>query len=66
MVAKEKMRRIIMNNLDFSPNQTHQYEEDVTSTPLRLLPLSYTQSSLLKEINEGLEKTNHPSISQPT
>ena len=66
MAAIEILHKIVMDNSDFSPNQTCQVEEDGTSAPLRLLPSTYTQSSLLKEINDGLEKLNYQSISQPT
>ena len=55
-----------MDNSDFSPNQTRQVEEDGKFAPLRLLPSTYTHSSLLKEINEALQEINFPSISQPT
>ena len=55
-----------MDNSDFSPNQTRQVEEDGRSASLRLLPSTYNQSSLLKEINEALQELNFPSISQPT
>ena len=66
MATIEILHRIVMDNSDFSPNQTRQVEEDGTSTPLRLFPSTYTQSSLLKEINEALQKINYSSISQPT
>ena len=55
-----------MDNSYFSLNQTRQVVEDGTSSPLRLMPSTYTQSSLLKEINEALQELNFPSISQPT
>ena len=45
-----------MDNSGFSPNQRRQVEEDGTSAPLRLFPSTYTQSSLLKEINGALQK----------
>jgi len=66
VAAIEILHKIVMDNSDFSPNQTRQVEADGTSSPLRLLPSTYTQSSLLKEINVGLEKLNCPLISQPT
>ena len=66
IVAMEILQRIVLDNSDFSPNQTRQVEVDGTSSPLRLLPSTYTQSSLLKEINVGLEKLNCPLISQQT
>jgi len=66
VAAIKILHKIAMDNSDFSPNQTHQVEEDGTSAPLRLLPLTYTQKSLLKEINEALQKLNYPSISQST
>ena len=43
-----------MDNSDYSPNQTHQIEEDGRSAPLRLFPSTYTQIYLLNEINEAL------------
>jgi hypothetical protein len=52
--------------LDYSPNQTCQVEKDGRSAPLRLLPSTYTQSSLLNEINEVVQKLNYLSISLPT
>ena len=55
-----------MDNSDFSPNQTWQVEEDGRSASLRLLPSTYNQSSLLKEINEALQELNFTSISRPT
>ena len=55
-----------MDNSNYSPNQTCQVEEDGRFAPLILLPLTYTQSCLLNEINEALQKLNYPSISQPT
>ena len=58
--------KIVMDDLDFSPNQTRQVEEDGTVAPLRLLPSTYTQNSLLKKINEALQKLNCQLISQPT
>jgi hypothetical protein len=66
VAAIEILHKIVMDNSDFSPNQTRQVEEDGTSAPLRLLPSTYTQNSLLKEINEALQKLNYPSISQST
>ena len=66
VAAIEILHKIVMDNSDFSPNQTRQVEEGGTSTPLRLLRSNYTQNSLLKEINEALQKLNYPSISQPT
>lgn len=66
MAAIEILHKIVMDNSDFSPNQTRQVEEDGISAPLRLLPSTYTQNSLLKEINEALQKLNYPSISQST
>ena len=47
-----------MDNSDFSLNQTRQVEEDGMSAPLRLLTSTYTQISLLKEINEALQELN--------
>jgi hypothetical protein len=55
VAAIEILHKIVMDNPDFSPNQTHQVEEDGKSAPLRLLPLTYTKNSLLKEINEALQ-----------
>ena len=55
-----------MDNSDFSPNQTQHVEEDGRSSSLRLLPSTYNQSYLLKEINEAFQELNFPSISQPT
>ena len=55
-----------MDNLDYSPNQTHQVEEDGRFDPLSSLPFIYTQSYLLNEINEALQKLNYLSISLPT
>jgi hypothetical protein len=46
--AIEILHRIIMHNLNFSPNQTHQVEEDGRYSSLRLFPLTYTHISLLK------------------
>ena len=66
VAAIEILHKIVMDNSDFSPNQTRQVEEDGTSTPLRLMPSTYTQSSLLKEIDEALQELNFPSISQQT
>ena len=66
MEAIEILHKIVMDNSDFSANQTRQVEEDGISAPLRLLPSTYTQNSLLKEINEALQKLNFPSISQST
>lgn len=66
LVAIEILHKIVMDNSDFSPNQTCQVEEDGTTAPLRLLPSTYTQNSLLKEINEALQKLNYQLISQPT
>ena len=66
MAAIEILHKIVVDNSDFSPNQTRQVEEDGTYSPLRLLPSTYTQNSLLKEINEALQKLNYPSISQST
>jgi hypothetical protein len=54
-----------MDNSYFSPNQTRQVEEDGTNASLRLLTSTYTQSSLLKEINEALQNLNYQLISQP-
>ena len=48
VAAIEILHKIVMDNSDFSPNQTRQVEEDGTSAPLRLLPSTYTQNSLLK------------------
>jgi hypothetical protein len=62
----EILHKIVMDNLDYSPNQTHQVEKDGRSTPLILFPSTYTQSSFLNEINEALQKINYPSISQST
>ena len=59
------LHRFVMENSYLSPNQTHQVEEDGTSAPLIFLPSTYTQSSLLKEINEALQKLNYSLISQP-
>jgi hypothetical protein len=64
--AIETLRIIVRDNSDYSPNQTHQVEEDGRSAPLSSLPFIYTQSYLLNEINEALQKLNYPSISQPT
>ena len=66
MAAIEILHKIVMDNSNFSPNQTQQVEEDGTSAPLRLMPSTYTQSSLLKEINKALQELNFPSISQAT
>ena len=66
VAAIEILHKIVMDNSDFSPNQTWQVEEDGMSAPLRLLPSTYTKSYLLKEINEALQELNFPSISQPT
>lgn len=57
------LHKIVMDNSDFSPNQTHQVEEHGTYVPLRLLLSTYTQNSLLKDINEALQKLSYPSIS---
>ena len=48
MATIEILHKIVMDNSDFSPNQTRQVEEDGTSATLRLMPSTYTQSSLLK------------------
>ena len=66
MATIEILHKIVMDNSDFSPNQTWQVEENGMSAPLRLLPSTYTKSSLLKEISEALQELNFPSISQPT
>jgi hypothetical protein len=66
VAAIETLRIIVMDNSDYSPNQTHQIEEDGRSAPLISLPFIYTQSYLLNEINEALQNLNYPSISQPT
>ena len=66
MATIELLQKIVMDNSDFSLNQTQQVEEDGTSAPLRLMPSTYTQSSLLKEIDEALQELNFPSISQQT
>jgi hypothetical protein len=66
VAAIEILHKIVMDNSDYSPNQTRQVEKDGRSAPLRLLPSTYTQSSLLNEINEALQKLNYPSISQST
>ena len=66
VVAIEILHKIVMDNSDFSPNQSHRVEEDGTSAPLRFLPSTYTQNSLLKLINEALQNLNYPSISQST
>ena len=63
MATIEILHIIVMDNSDFSSNQTHKVEEYGTSTPLRLQPSTYTQSSLLKEINEALQKLNYSLIS---
>jgi hypothetical protein len=52
------------NNSYYSPNQTHQVDKDGRYAPLRLFPYTYTQSCVLNEINEALQKLNYPSISQ--
>jgi hypothetical protein len=66
VAAIEILHKIVMDNSDYSPNQTRQVEKDGRYAPLILLPSTYTQSSLLNEINEALQKLNYPSISQPT
>ncbi len=43
MAAREILHKIVMDNSDFSPNQTRQVEADGTSSPLRLLPSPYTK-----------------------
>ena len=42
VAAIEILHNIVMDNSDFSPNQTRQVEEDGTSAALRLLPSTYT------------------------
>ena len=63
MATIEILHKIVMDNSDFSSNQTRQVEEDGRSAPLILLPSKYTQISLLKEINEALQELKFPSIS---
>jgi hypothetical protein len=63
MAAIKILHKIVMDNSNYSPNQTRQVEKDGRSAPLRLLPSTYTQSSLLNEINEALKKLNYRSIS---
>ena len=48
VAAIEILHKIVMDISDFSPNQTRQVEEDGKFAPLRLLPSTYTQISLLK------------------
>ena len=66
MEYKKIFDKIVMDDLYFSPNKTCQVEEYGISSPLRLFPSTYTQNSLLKEMNEALQKFNYPSISEPT
>lgn len=62
----EILQKIVMDNLEFSPNKTHQVEEYGTYSPLRFLPSIYTHNSLLEETNEALRTLNYPSILQST
>jgi hypothetical protein len=54
MEAIEILHGILMDNSNYSPNQKCQVEEDERYAPLISFSSTYTQSSLLNEINEAL------------
>ena len=54
MEAIEILHGILMDNSNYSPNQKCQVEEDERYAPLVSFSSTYTQGSLLNEINEAL------------